>query len=335
MPKAAVREARKARSKAIAQRELEAHKYAHAIAEQKLATMQLHQSSTPAPEPADLLESGAAPEPTAAPVSQEPEGVEERTERRVEVEPNDKYTHSVRVVPGMLVSWRFTSTDYDIGFGYQWCDAQGAPNPDQSEIQMERCDSHQKEHSGSVLSAINGNLLLIWDNSYSWINRKGLQFSVSANMSQEFETNCMMQALAEAKKCPSHPFGCVLLQRTTGSAIAAAHYNESLFMGPLWRDIMIALEKVNREQDPIDTSDLVLYCTAEPDMMSWGAISLYGISKVVYGVALSETCSDLTQVPLEPSHPLRKAIHCSRFFEDPLSECKKAFELAATHSPTK
>ena len=49
----------------------------------------------------------------------------------------------------------------------------------------------------------------------------------------------------------------------------------------MWRDVMVALEKCNREpaDKSIDLSDCVLYTTAEPDMLCW--VSLYSFP-VIY-----------------------------------------------------
>eukprot|EP00656_Telonema_subtile_P006541 TRINITY_DN13026_c0_g1_i1.p1 TRINITY_DN13026_c0_g1~~TRINITY_DN13026_c0_g1_i1.p1 ORF type:complete len:219 (+),score=36.36 TRINITY_DN13026_c0_g1_i1:108-764(+) len=204
------------------------------------------------------------------------------------------------------------------------CNNSGESEQDATGITLERCDSHLKEYSGSFLCQQAGQLKMIWDNGYSWMNSKSLKYRVSTALSQEFENNCMMQAIAEGQKNPKMPFGCVLVQQTSGTAIATGYCNEELFMGQMWRDVLVALEKCNRMQDKVDFGDLVMYTTAEPDMMCWGAIRLYGIKRVVYGVDLATSSAILPQVAL-PHSALGSELQVQRFSAGLMEQCVALF----------
>eukprot|EP00657_Telonema_sp_P-1_P012472 TRINITY_DN9071_c0_g2_i1.p1 TRINITY_DN9071_c0_g2~~TRINITY_DN9071_c0_g2_i1.p1 ORF type:complete len:237 (+),score=65.06 TRINITY_DN9071_c0_g2_i1:123-833(+) len=226
-----------------------------------------------------------------------------------------------------MVEWRFNTVGLDIGFGHQWLDSTGTASPNQQEIEMERCSSHLEEYSGSVISTQAGSLTLVWDNSYSWMNAKTLNFSVHVSVSEDFEQSCMRQAIEQARKNPRVPLGCILLQRTTGEPVATGYCNQELFMGPLWRDVVVCLEQYNRLQNKPDLNDLTLYTTAEPDAMSWGAIALYGIKRVVFGVELSRAPGK--QVPIGDSEVL-SGIQVTRFKGAAMSECETLFNGTST-----
>eukprot|EP00658_Telonema_sp_P-2_P005280 TRINITY_DN1197_c0_g1_i6.p1 TRINITY_DN1197_c0_g1~~TRINITY_DN1197_c0_g1_i6.p1 ORF type:complete len:290 (-),score=68.74 TRINITY_DN1197_c0_g1_i6:99-968(-) len=277
MPKAHVRAARKER------RELEATltQESRDFAEFKKT------KDNPEPNQTSVEPATAVPSPPPVPQASPPAPAEASPlpkkeavtafEKEVYIDASSKFTHLVPVIPGTIVCWKFRTKDYDVGFGYQWCDPSGAPSAGQADVQMHRHESQLKEVSGEIVSQQAGHLVLIWDNSFSWVNGKSLHLYVTTSMSDEFEASCMMQAVAEAKKSAADPLGCVILQRSSGKPISTGSFNEELFLGPMWNDVMVALEKCNRLQTKPDFSDTVLYTTAEPDMMSWGAIGLYGI----------------------------------------------------------
>jgi len=154
-------------------------------------------------------------------------------------------------------------------------------------------------------------------------------------MSAAFEDDCMAQAIAQARNNPQMPFGCILLQQKTGVAVATGYYNEELYLGAMWRDVLVALEKCNRAEavpnaggaPAVDFGDIVVYTTVEPDVLCWGAIMTYGIKKVVYGLSLSEITQNgpTRWIPIDQALLTNQGISCTRFSADALEQCEKLF----------
>merc|ERR1711918_33760 len=107
-------------------------------------------------------------------------------------------------------------------------------------------------------------------------------------------------------------------------------------MGPMWRDIMVVLEKCNRQaDDAVDLSDAVLYTTAEPDMMCWGAILVYGIKQVVYGVKLAALGKLSPHLARVTDLPITTDCVTRRFSGGAMSKCEEMFDQALVAKSSK
>ena len=105
------------------------------------------------------------------------------------------------------------------------------------------------------------------------------------------------------------PVGCVI---ACGEEIVATGFRQHT-RGDLKNEIdhaeMVALRRLSELPEPIDISQLVIYCTMEPCLMCLGAIILSGIRKIVF--AYEDVMGGGTGCNLTTLQPLYSDNHIS------------------------
>ncbi len=94
----------------------------------------------------------------------------------------------------------------------------------------------------------------------------------------------MRRAVEIARGNPDAPFGCVIADGETGEILAEG-LNDAEKSPILQGETAAIMDLIERRPDA-DTSDAVLYTTAEPCPMCSGAILWSGITRVVLGTRL-------------------------------------------------
>ncbi len=94
----------------------------------------------------------------------------------------------------------------------------------------------------------------------------------------------MRRAIEIARGNPDAPFGCVIADGETGEILAEG-LNDAEKSPILQGETAAIMDLIERRPDA-DTSDAVLYTTAEPCPMCSGAILWSGITRVVLGTRL-------------------------------------------------
>jgi tRNA(Arg) A34 adenosine deaminase TadA len=95
----------------------------------------------------------------------------------------------------------------------------------------------------------------------------------------------MRRAIAQAANAPEAPFGSVIVNRGSGD-IMAEGWNKSA-INPIWHGEIDAINMLFRSgRVGIDSSEMVLYTTAEPCPMCMAAILWSGIGMVVFGTSI-------------------------------------------------
>lgn len=100
----------------------------------------------------------------------------------------------------------------------------------------------------------------------------------------------MRRAIEIAKGNPEAPFGCVISDRASGEILAEGLNDAD--KSPILHGETAAVMDLFEKRPNADTSQLVLYTTAEPCPMCSGAILWSGIPHVVLGTRL-ETLKNL------------------------------------------
>ena len=94
----------------------------------------------------------------------------------------------------------------------------------------------------------------------------------------------MRRAIEIARGNPDAPFGCVIANGETGEILAEGLNDAE--KSPILHGETAALMDLFDGRPDVDTSNLVLYTTAEPCPMCSGAILWGGITRVVLGTRL-------------------------------------------------
>ena len=100
----------------------------------------------------------------------------------------------------------------------------------------------------------------------------------------------MRRAIEIARGNPDAPFGCVIVDGETGRILAEGLNDAE--KSPILHGETAAVMNLFDVRPDVDTSNLVLYTTAEPCPMCSGAILWSGIPRVVLGTRL-ETLEEL------------------------------------------
>ena len=95
----------------------------------------------------------------------------------------------------------------------------------------------------------------------------------------------MRRAVEIAHGNPDAPFGCVIVDETTGETVAEGLNDAD--KSPILHGETDALIRLFETHPPIDPSRLTLYTTAEPCPMCSGAILWSGIPKLVLGTSIA------------------------------------------------
>ena len=94
----------------------------------------------------------------------------------------------------------------------------------------------------------------------------------------------MRRAIEIARGNPDAPFGCVIFDEETGETVAEGLNDAE--KSPILHGETDAVIRLFENDPGADTSNLVLYTTAEPCPMCSGAILWSGIPRVVYGTSI-------------------------------------------------
>ena len=94
----------------------------------------------------------------------------------------------------------------------------------------------------------------------------------------------MRRAIEIARGNPDAPFGCVIANGETGEILAEGLNDAE--KSPILHGETAAVMGLFSGRPEVDTSDLVLYTTAEPCPMCSGAILWSGIPRIVLGTRL-------------------------------------------------
>ena len=94
----------------------------------------------------------------------------------------------------------------------------------------------------------------------------------------------MRRAIEIARGNPDAPFGCLIVEESTGEILAEG-LNDAEKSPILHGETAAVMDLFDRRPD-VDTTGLVLYTTAEPCPMCSGAILWSGIPRVVLGTRL-------------------------------------------------
>lgn len=100
----------------------------------------------------------------------------------------------------------------------------------------------------------------------------------------------MRRAIEVARGNPAAPFGCVILDSTSGEVVAEGLNDAG--RSPVLHGETDAVIRLFERDPEVDTSHFTLYTTAEPCPMCSGAILWSGIPHVVYGTSI-ETLKEL------------------------------------------
>lgn len=95
----------------------------------------------------------------------------------------------------------------------------------------------------------------------------------------------MRRAVEIAHGNPDAPFGCVIVDGTTGETVAEGLNNAE--KNPVLHGETDAVIRLFETHPDVDPSRLVLYTTAEPCSMCSGAILWSGIPKIVLGTSIA------------------------------------------------
>jgi tRNA(Arg) A34 adenosine deaminase TadA len=94
----------------------------------------------------------------------------------------------------------------------------------------------------------------------------------------------MRRAVELAANVPDCPFAAVIVDRSSGQIVAEGWNKSSV--NPTWHGEIDAINRLAELPVKFDSSQLVLYTTAEPCPMCQGAILWSGIGTVVYGTSI-------------------------------------------------
>lgn len=84
------------------------------------------------------------------------------------VDASSKHVVSTELGEGGMVTWEFTTEQYDIAFGVKFLRESDDDDGDWEDIvALQRCASHEKEQSGCFQSPSAGTVVFTWDNSFS------------------------------------------------------------------------------------------------------------------------------------------------------------------------
>ena len=95
----------------------------------------------------------------------------------------------------------------------------------------------------------------------------------------------MRRAIEIARGNPDAPFGCVIVDRSSGRIVAEGLNDAG--KSPILHGETAAMINLIESCSEMDRSSLVLYTTAEPCPMCSGAILWSGIPRVVYGTSIA------------------------------------------------
>lgn len=101
----------------------------------------------------------------------------------VEIDPKSDHVVSMELAKGEVVTWKFSSDRYDIGFEVKFLRDEGSHEWEQI-IPLERQPSHEQEQSGSFQCSASGMISFKWDNSYS-VMRYDLYVRIAQNCTNQ------------------------------------------------------------------------------------------------------------------------------------------------------
>jgi tRNA(adenine34) deaminase len=95
----------------------------------------------------------------------------------------------------------------------------------------------------------------------------------------------MRRAIERGRTNPQHPFGTIIVDRSTGAVLAEGVNGSG--SNPLWHGEIVAINHCVQQLADVNWPSLTLFTTAEPCPMCMGAILWCGISSVVYGTSIA------------------------------------------------
>ncbi len=94
----------------------------------------------------------------------------------------------------------------------------------------------------------------------------------------------MRRAIDLAAHVPELPFGAVIADRDSGQILAEGWNKSSI--NPTWHGEIDAINSLAASNQTIDSTNLILFTTAEPCPMCQSAILWSGIETVVFGTSI-------------------------------------------------
>ncbi|KAF1330355.1 hypothetical protein FI667_g5075, partial [Globisporangium splendens] len=97
------------------------------------------------------------------------------------VDPNSEHVVSTELGEQGVVTWKFSTAQYDISFGVKFlreCD--GDDSEWEDVVPLQRCASHEQEQSGKFEAPTAGTVVFTWDNSYSRFRQKRVRFVIKS-----------------------------------------------------------------------------------------------------------------------------------------------------------
>mmetsp|Transcript_7715 Transcript_7715/g.18950 ORF Transcript_7715/g.18950 Transcript_7715/m.18950 type:complete len:200 (-) Transcript_7715:142-741(-) len=99
------------------------------------------------------------------------------------------------------------------------------------------------------------------------------------------------EAKAGLKESAGGPFGAVIVQKATGKVIAKAHNAVLAKRDPTAHAEMLAIREACKKLNRLDLSDCEIFTSCEPCPMSFAAIFLARLSRLVYGASSESAAS--------------------------------------------
>ena len=123
---------------------------------------------------------------------------------------------------------------------------------------------------------------------------KKLEHDITAKLEKERETHesdfhyldlVLQEAKSGMKSGSGGPFGAVIVQKETGKVISSKHNTVLLTKDPTAHAEMLAIQEACKKLGRLDLSDCEIFTSCEPCPMSFAAIFLARLSRLVYGAS--------------------------------------------------
>lgn len=110
------------------------------------------------------------------------------------------FEHKVEVGEGDVVTWRFFTKSYSVKFKVGFVFAQNAGGNALDLLPQKVLESHTSIADGSISSPGQGTLVLVWDNTDSWVYAKALHFKVSSTVAADLVTEEKAEVTGSAEE---------------------------------------------------------------------------------------------------------------------------------------
>ncbi|KXJ29102.1 SEC14-like protein 2 [Exaiptasia diaphana] len=88
--------------------------------------------------------------------------------------------------PGSILSWEFRTQEHDIGFGIFLCSPTLDDQDDMDDVlPIQRVNSHLSPEIGSFECECSGKYVIRFDNTYSWVRKKTVEYSIDISIPSE------------------------------------------------------------------------------------------------------------------------------------------------------